>query len=53
MDTSSLEKRVTDTIGELHGVFDEIGLPRNEREVKESEVRFNGFGITACPLTIS
>lgn len=38
MDTSYLTTQVTTIIGQLHGIFDEIGIPRNEREAKETEV---------------
>ncbi len=39
MDTSYLTTQVTSIIGQLHGIFDEIGIPRNEREAKETEVQ--------------
>lgn len=39
MDTSYLTTQVTTIIGQLHGIFDEIGIPRNERDSKETEVR--------------
>lgn len=38
MDTSYLTTQVTTIISQLHGIFDEIGIPRNERETKETEV---------------
>jgi Ase1/PRC1/MAP65 family protein len=38
MDTGYLTTQVTTIISQLHGIFDEIGIPRNEREAKESEV---------------
>lgn len=38
MDTSYLTTQVTTIIGQLHGIFDEIGIPKNEREAKETEV---------------
>jgi hypothetical protein len=40
MDTSYLTTQVTTIISQLHGIFDEIGIPRNEREAKETEVLF-------------
>ena len=41
MDTSYLTTQVSTIIGQLHGLFDEIGVPSHERESRESEV----FGI--------
>lgn len=38
LDTSYLTTQVTTIISQLHGIFDEIGIPRNEREAKETEV---------------
>lgn len=38
MDTGYLTTQVTNIISQLHGIFDEIGIPRNERESKETEV---------------
>lgn len=38
MDTSYLTTQVTTIIGQLHAIFDEIGVPRNERESRETEV---------------
>lgn len=38
MDTSYLSTQVTTIIGQLHGLFDEIGVPSHERESRESEV---------------
>lgn len=39
MDTSYLSQQVTTIIGQLHGLFDEIGVPNHERDARESEVR--------------
>lgn len=39
MDTSYLSQQVNSSIGQLHGLFDEIGVPNHEREARESEVR--------------
>lgn len=39
MDTSYLAQQVNSSIGQLHGLFDEIGVPNHEREARESEVR--------------
>ncbi|KAF7505552.1 hypothetical protein GJ744_000632 [Endocarpon pusillum] len=38
MDTSYLTTQVTTIISQLHGIFDEIGIPRNERDSKETEL---------------
>jgi hypothetical protein len=38
MDTSYLTTQVTTIIGQLHSIFDEIGVPRSEREARETEV---------------
>ena len=40
MDTSYLTTQVVTIIGQLHGLFDEIGVPTHERESRESEVSF-------------
>jgi len=41
MDTSYLAQQVTTIIGQLHGLFDEIGVPDHDRQTKESEVGRN------------
>jgi protein regulator of cytokinesis 1 len=41
MDTSYLAQQVTTIIGQLHGLFDEIGVPSHERDSREAEVRQN------------
>jgi protein regulator of cytokinesis 1 len=38
MDTSYLTSQVSTIIGQLHGLFDDIGVPGHEREARESEV---------------
>lgn len=38
MDTGYLSSQVSTIIGELHGLFDEIGVPSHEREAREAEV---------------
>ena len=38
MDTSYLTSQVGTIIGQLHGLFDEIGVPSHERESREAEV---------------
>ncbi|EXJ74959.1 uncharacterized protein A1O5_01655 [Cladophialophora psammophila CBS 110553] len=38
MDTSYLTTQVNTIIGQLHAIFDEIGVPRNERESRETEL---------------
>ncbi|EKG15638.1 Microtubule-associated protein MAP65/ASE1-type [Macrophomina phaseolina MS6] len=38
MDTSYLSQQVTTIIGQLHGLFDEIGVPNHERDSREAEL---------------
>lgn len=38
MDTSYLSQQVNSIIGQLHSLFDEIGVPGHERESREAEV---------------
>ncbi|KAJ2905787.1 hypothetical protein MKZ38_004464 [Zalerion maritima] len=38
MDTSYLSQQVNTIIGQLHGLFDEIGVPSHDRETREAEV---------------
>lgn len=38
MDTGYLHTQVTTIIGQLHTIWDEIGIPRNDRESREAEV---------------
>ncbi|CAM1510378.1 Fc.00g007130.m01.CDS01 [Cosmosporella sp. VM-42] len=38
MDTSYLAQQVNNSIGQLHGLFDEIGVPDHEREAREEEL---------------
>jgi len=40
MDTSYLSSQVSTIIGQLHDLFDEIGVPSHERESRESEVSY-------------
>jgi hypothetical protein len=46
MDTSYLSSQVSTIIGQLHGLFDEIGVPNHERETRESEASRAGL---ECP----
>ena len=39
MDTSYLTSQVASIIAQLHGLFDEIGVPNQERDSREAEVR--------------
>ncbi len=39
MDTSYLAQQVNTIVGQLHGLFDEIGVPNHERDAREEEVR--------------
>ncbi|KAF2225773.1 microtubule associated protein-domain-containing protein [Elsinoe ampelina] len=38
MDTSYLSQQVTTIVNQLHGYFDEIGVPTHERDQRESEL---------------
>ncbi|KAK4241885.1 anaphase spindle elongation protein 1 [Achaetomium macrosporum] len=38
MDTSYLAQQVNTIIGQLHGLFDEIGVPNHDREAREAEL---------------
>ncbi|KAI4933210.1 hypothetical protein J4E85_003614 [Alternaria conjuncta] len=38
MDTSYLAQQVTTIIGQLHGLFDDIGVPSHERDTREAEL---------------
>lgn len=40
--TSHLAQQVNSSIGQLHALLDEIGVPAHERETRESEVRVPG-----------
>jgi hypothetical protein len=44
VDTGYLTTQVNSIIGQLHGIFDDIGVPDHERESRETEVRFEAFG---------
>lgn len=39
VDTSYLTTQVNSIIDQLHGIFDDIGVPNHERETRETEVR--------------
>lgn len=52
MDTSYLAQQVNSSIAQLHGLFDEIGVPNHEREARESEVGLLGLCISnSIPCT--
>lgn len=38
VDTSYLATQVNNIIDQLHGIFDDIGVPDHEREARETEV---------------
>jgi len=38
VDTSYLTTQVNNIVSQLHGIFDEIGIPNHERESREEEV---------------
>lgn len=46
MDTSYLTTQVSTIIGQLHGLFDDIGVPSHERDSRESEV--SPISIQSC-----
>lgn len=48
MDTSYLTSQVATIVAQLHGLFDEIGVPSHERDSREAKV-----GILWSWLTIS
>ena len=41
MDASYLSQQVNTIIGQLHGLFDEIGVTNHDREAREAEVSLN------------
>jgi len=43
MDTSYLAQQVTTIIGQLHGLYDEIGVPNHERDSREAEVHMYSY----------
>lgn len=45
MDASFLQQQLNSIIGQLHGLFDDIGVPGHEREKRESEL-FNALSET-------
>jgi protein regulator of cytokinesis 1 len=47
MDTSYLAQQVTTIIGQLHGLFDDIGVPSHERDSREAEVGRNPHVMSA------
>lgn len=38
VDTSYLTTQVNNIVEQLHGIFDEIGVPTHERDSREAEV---------------
>lgn len=46
MDTSYLTSQVATIIGQLHGLFDEIGVGAHDRESREAEVSYSS---STCP----
>lgn len=47
VDTSYLTTQVNNIVGQLHGIFDEIGVSSHERESRETEVCF--YCLTSVP----
>jgi protein regulator of cytokinesis 1 len=45
MDASYLSQQVNTIIGQLHGLFDEIGVPSHDRDNREEKVRRDIHGI--------
>ena len=43
MDTSYLTQQVNNIVGQLHGLFDDMGVPGHERESREAEVCFEKY----------
>lgn len=43
VDTSYLTTQVNNIVSQLHGIFDEIGVPNHERDARETEVRCLAF----------
>ena len=39
VDTSYLTTQVNNIVEQLHGIYDEIGVPARERDSREAEVR--------------
>lgn len=54
MDTNYLTTQVSTIVGQLHGLFDEIGVPGHERESRESEAGQElGYGNTPADANYS
>lgn len=43
VDTSYLTTQVNNIVSQLHGVFDDIGVPGHERDSREAEVGYRDF----------
>lgn len=41
VDTSYLTTQVNNIVEQLHGIFDDIGVPARERDSREAEVSWN------------
>lgn len=53
VDTSYLTTQVNNIVSQLHGIFDEIGIPNHERESREEEVCASSLDDLPAPeLTI-
>lgn len=52
MDTSFLTSQVAGIIAQLHGLFDEIGVPSHERDSREAEVTSIPISIDTSCLTL-
>lgn len=48
VDTGYLTTQVNNIIDQLHGIFDDIGVPGHERETRETEVSHNQSASLQC-----
>lgn len=46
VDTSYLTTQVNNIVEQLHGIFDDIGVPAHERDTREAEVSLCDCGNT-------
>jgi protein regulator of cytokinesis 1 len=48
VDTSYLTTQVNNIVEQLHGIFDDIGVPARERDSREAEVSENSSTYTSA-----
>ncbi len=53
MDTSYLTTQVATITAQLHGLFDDIGVPSHDRESRELEVKRRGVILELCGPDLS